>query len=162
MALSFSATGRKVLHSEGLVIRFSPPGHPIWTGNFEPSFGTLTDVFNHPDGRHIVVVSGGQAYVVDPVSASVSECFGADLCAAAMSAEAHVLALASLTAVDVMTASEHWRSPRVSWDGINNLRVERERVLGEGWDPLNEKWHAFAIDLVTRELHGGAYPRELG
>lgn len=149
------------MHSEGFVVRFLPATRDPWTGNFLPSFGQLTGIFAHPDDRRAVVVAGGQGYVVDIESACVTEEFGADLGEVFDVAEPRALVFAGYTSLDVITPTETWRSARVSWDGIANLRVRGTSVVGDGFDPLNDSWQAFDVDLSTHELTGGAYPKEL-
>jgi len=61
----FSATG-KGTHREGFVVRFHPHLSESWVGNFQSVLHGFTGVLLHPDGRTVIVVSGGQAYHVDP------------------------------------------------------------------------------------------------
>src|SRR6185312_14109421 len=67
LAISFSPDGHGG-HSEGLVVEFSPPASPSWVGNFQRGGGRLDSVIQHPDDRHVIVIAGGQGYVIDPIS----------------------------------------------------------------------------------------------
>jgi hypothetical protein len=77
MAVPFSATGQGT-HREGLVVRFSPVTG-TWVGNFQRGLTSLDDVCAHPDGRHVVVVAGGTAYLVDVETRTLVAHFGAQI-----------------------------------------------------------------------------------
>src|SRR5258708_20336251 len=52
---------------EGFVVQFQPDGSPSWVGNFRP--GALRGVegaWVHPNDRDVVVISNGDAWVVEP------------------------------------------------------------------------------------------------
>ena len=52
---------------EGLVVRFFDEADGTsWVGNFRQSFRGSDLVTRHPDGHHVVVVAGGEGYLVDP------------------------------------------------------------------------------------------------
>jgi len=160
MALSFRPGGG-VLPSEGFVVCFRPEHRAPWTGNFAAAFCALSAVYAHPDGRQALVIAGGACYVVDPDQARATSEFGGDICAAIETVEPKAVVLAGLVDVCVVTPDEVWRSPRASWDGISNLRCDAGRIFGDGWDALNDAWRPFVLDLNTKELTGGAYPKEL-
>jgi hypothetical protein len=61
MAVPFSLSGQG-LHREGLVVSFAAPSG-TWVGNFQRGDASLDEVLAHPDGQHVVVVAGGNAYV---------------------------------------------------------------------------------------------------
>jgi hypothetical protein len=122
----------------------------------------VTRVFNHPDGRRVLVVAGGQGYVLDVQTARVDEYIGMDFCEALEISEPASLVFAGFTHLDVVTADGVWRSARVSWDGIQDLELRGTCVVGNGWDAINDCEGRFAVDLETRQSTSDAYPRELG
>ena len=65
MAKPFPAS-RWGAHREAYVVKFSLNSGGSWTGNFQPGLTTFSTVCVHPDGKHVLVVSGGRVYVVDP------------------------------------------------------------------------------------------------
>ncbi len=72
-ALPFSVTGMGT-HSEGYVIRFLPAAGDAWVGNFQPGETPLFKVIPHPNERWVVVIAGGEAYVVDAGTQTLIEC----------------------------------------------------------------------------------------
>src|SRR5690242_18104471 len=75
-AIGFSAT-ELGLHSEGLVVEFQIDGAPAWVGNFIPGISDFDYVGDHPNGKGVLVISGGQAYLIDPAQRTCSEMLGA-------------------------------------------------------------------------------------
>src|SRR5215213_4990454 len=59
-----AAWGR--LGREGLVVEFEGTGTDVWMGNFVRGDGRLSSVLPHPDGRRVLVIAGGDLWVVDP------------------------------------------------------------------------------------------------
>jgi hypothetical protein len=51
-----------------------------------------------------------------------------------------------------------WRSRRISWDGIWDLREVDGRLHGKCWDAVTDCEASFSIDILTGELVGGVYP----
>src|SRR5437870_3458051 len=74
----FSETGRGK-HSEGFVVEFFPEMKPSWVGNFQPGLTSYNAVLQLPSGRLVIVVAGGQAYVIDPDERSLLTTFGGQL-----------------------------------------------------------------------------------
>lgn len=68
--------GHKRTHSEGLVVEFSPPAAPSWVGNFQPAIGSHFGTATHPNAHDVIVVAGGECYVVDPVTSELKATFG--------------------------------------------------------------------------------------
>ena len=51
-----------------------------------------------------------------------------------------------------------WRTRRLSWDGMMEVRVDGERIVGHAYDPMNDEWTPFAVEIATGEAFGGSYP----
>jgi len=62
---AFTSTGHGRQH-EGFVVRFNPDGESSWVGNFQRGLSSFDLVCEHLNGRELIVVAGGEAYVVDP------------------------------------------------------------------------------------------------
>lgn len=77
-AVTFSATGQGK-HREGFVVRFFPGSDQSWIGNFIGAFGGLRGVYDHPNGVHLIVCSGGECYVIDPESQQCLVSFGGEV-----------------------------------------------------------------------------------
>ena len=158
MAEPFSATGQGT-HSEGLVVRFSPaPGS--WIGNFQRGFSSLDDVFAHPDGRHVVVVAGGTAYVVDAESHSLVAQFGVDIEQIILAPANRIVLLGNGLWFEALgPTGMEWRSRRISWDGMRSVSLAGTVVRGEAYAPFGPDgtWYPFEMDAKTGAVIGGSY-----
>lgn len=154
----FSATGYGT-HSEGLVVRFrSSTGG--WVGNFQRGLSSLDQVLSHPDRRHVVVIAGGTAYVVDAESHRLVTHFGADI-EQVVPAPANGLVLLGngLWFEALGSTGTAWRSRRVSWDGLRDVSLKEGVVRGEAYAPEGPdgRWYPFEVDVATGAVSGGSY-----
>jgi len=155
----FSSTGRGQ-HREGLVVEFLPEGADNWVGNFQRGLTAYDRVLNVPRSNRIIVVAGGQAYELDPVTRTCERTFGAQIMQA-WSIE-DVLVFSNGLWMEAMGCSGlKWRSRRISWDGFRSLRLEGGKISGESWSPGDDEWKPFSLSIATGEVEGGSYPTEL-
>lgn len=158
-AKGFSATGQG-LHQEGMVVRFSP-STVSWVGNFQRGASQFNDVFEHPDGKHLVVVAGGQAYVVDAESQRLVAHFGCYIQGIIRAPMLGLVLLEDGTFFEALGPSGRvWRSRRISWDGMRNVSLEGNMVHGEAyapWGPIEGSWYPFDLDARTGAVTGGSY-----
>jgi hypothetical protein len=155
---SFSATGTGK-HSEGIVVSFSPEGAGSWIGNFQPGVGGATSVFPHPDGTHVIVIAHGQGYVVNPSTKFLKSQFNGYVQEFLQVEEERAVIFGDGTSLERL---EHngdlmWRTRRISWDGMRNVRIDNDTILGEAFTPMGDKWLPFSVNLYTGELQGGSY-----
>ena len=152
----FSPTGMGK-HREGVVVQFSPGDGSEWVGNFQRGLTSFNSVLAWPEGQQVVVIAGGQGYVVDAYDRSCLETFGGQI-TEALQPSAGVVVLCSLTAMQAFGPQGRlWQTRRISWDGFRALRIEGERILGESWRPFGEHWVPFAVRVSTGEVEGGAF-----
>lgn len=57
----------------------------------------------------------------------------------------------------ILTADGEWETPRLSHEGLTELRVEGDIVHGLGWDVRSDREIPFTVHLATRETRGGAF-----
>lgn len=153
----FSETGLG-RHQEGLVVRFTPANGEAWVGNFQSGLAGYEEILPHPDGRHIVVVAGGQGYIIDPETRRLTGCVGGAIDAAYQVAEPPLLIVADGNHFEALGAGGfHWRTRRLSWDGFRNVTIRGGQLLGEAWDPMNERRCPFEVDLATGAAAGGSF-----
>lgn len=155
----FSATGQG-LHSEGLVVEFTGEDGGAWVGNFQCGISGVDRVICSPSNAMLIVIAGGQAYVVDPATRGCVRTFGSQI--------EDVFELADRLVIGnglwfEATDGERllWRSRRVSWDGMRNVRMDGEVIVGEAYDPSRDGWSPFQVDIETGDVLGGTYPPEL-
>ena len=153
----FSATGHG-MHREGFVVEFSPNGRPLWVGNFQPGLSGYNSVLPHPDGTSLIVIAGGQAYVIDPKERRQLGIFGGGIEVALDVPTMSLLVLGNGIWLEAWDRSGiRWRSRRISWDGMSNLRVEHDKLIGEAWSPIDDCDYPFEVDVATGVVKGGSY-----
>jgi hypothetical protein len=154
-ATAFPASGVGA-HRQGFVVRFNPEVGEPWTGDFQLGMTKFCGVFDHPDEKHVVVISGGNIYVIDPGTQGAEELPGMVVAVTSVSDGKALLFNEALYLSLITPAGVKWRSKRLSWDGIRNVSVAGDFVLGEGWR-YDETWHKYRVFLETGEFSGGAY-----
>lgn len=156
-AQSFSDTGHGI-HSEGLVVEFFPGEDRSWVGNFHRGLSKCDQVLTHLDRRHLIVVSGGTAYVVDPNEQTVVETFGADIEYCTEVADLDVLVFGNGVCFEfVFNNGSRTQTDRISWDGMRNIIVHGARLEGDAYDPMQDSWIAFEVDILEGTIKGGSY-----
>ena len=144
-------------HREGFVVEFRYDNE-VWVGNFQRGLSGFDATITHPDGRSVIVIAGGQGYVIDPRVQNAISTFGGGISSVA-DAHPHRVVFSTLTEFSAYGAKgEEWRTRRLSWDGFRAIRVEGDTLNGEGWTPAGERWVAFSVDLSTGQAIGAAYP----
>jgi hypothetical protein len=152
----FSATGMG-MHREGFVVEFFPTGNRApWVGNFQRGVTRLNEVVEHPDGCTVIVVAGGECYVVDIENQQLKDNFGGDFDVVVPVPEKDILIFGSSTDFEAIGSSGRlWRSSRISWDGIRSLKLEGDTLTGEAWS-FEDVWIPFSLDVNSGEHRGGA------
>jgi hypothetical protein len=154
----FSATGRGT-HSEGLVVRFESQEGTPWVGNFQRALSSYDAVLRHPDGEHIIVIAGGQGYLIDADTRRAIGLFGAAI------VQAHNVESLGLLVLDhqgvafeaIGRQGRSWHTRRLSWDGFRKVEIGGTRMVGEAWNPMDKLWHAFVVNLKSGASSGGSY-----
>jgi hypothetical protein len=152
--LQFSSTGMG-MHSEGFVVEFFPPQNPSWIGNFQRGLTSLDKVLRHPDGESAIVIAGGECYIVDVSERRLIENFGGQFTSVMQVPNKSMVVLESPTGFEAVGSNGRvWRSKRVSWDGIRNVVIHEDQLIGEAWNL--DSWLPFRLDLDTGKHEGGA------
>ena len=153
----FSSTGMGK-HSEGFVVEFFPNNRQKWIGNFQPGLGGANEVIEHLDGKHIIVVSAGQAYVIEPETRSLVKDFGGQIEHVISISELKILLFGNGLWFEAIGPKGFiWKTRRLSWDGIRSIRHEGMTLFGEGYDPMADSWVPFTVDLFSGDAKGGSY-----
>lgn len=139
-------------------MEFLPDGKSAWVGNFQPGITDYFAVLPHLEGKSLIVIAGGQAYVIDPEERCLSETFGGNISIAFAAPQANLLVLGNGIWLEAWTHTGlRWRSRRISWDGMSDLRLENDKVRGAAWSPIDDCEYPFAVDLATGVVEGGCY-----
>jgi hypothetical protein len=146
------------MHQEGFVVEFSPEGKPTWVGNFQPGITDYNIVLPHSDGTSLIVVAGGQAYLINPEERRSLAIFGGSIDTALAVPSAGLLVMGNGIWLEAWDSSGlRWRSRRFAWDGMRDLRIENGKVKGEAWSAVDDREYPFAVDLTTGTVEGGSY-----
>jgi hypothetical protein len=160
MPETFSATGQGK-HREGFVVEFSPAEGQRWVGNFQPGLTGFSGVFHEPGTERLVVTASGKGYVIEPATRQCVREFGRQVEEVLAVPEGTLIFSNGLWLEALGPRGLVWKSRRLSWDGIDRLRLEGDRIEGLGLDVINDKWLPFSVDLTNGEASGGACPPEL-
>jgi hypothetical protein len=126
-------------------------------GNFQPGLTELNAVINHPDKERVVVISGGQAYVVNPTDPKSWEHFGGSIELALPIDALNAIVFGNGLWFELLGANSMiWRTPRISWDGMCDIQIDNFKLRGKSWDP-SDAWHEFSVDLIDGTMSGGSY-----
>ena len=158
------STDNEAFYSEGYVVKFFKSNGDEWVANFKPGWTDYNNIFDFPENNIIVVIAGGQGYIMNPEEHKPKMTFGLtikdiiqkDDGSLICSDDIHILVLDN-------KSGEYWISDRISWDGIKDLKLVDNKVFGRTFDPTNENkpWSDFELDLESRIIKGGSFPKFL-
>ena len=149
----FSGTGSGT-YREGLVVRFFPDSSETWVGNFQPGLTSYGGVFLHPDKRHVVVISGGTAYVIDPEARHPAKILSGFIESCLEVSDS--LLFSNSIRLELIGATNSWHTRRLAWDGIRVVQIVDDFVAGEAAH-FDDSWHSFRVSLADGQAFGGAY-----
>ena len=110
------------------------------------------------DGTSLIVIAGGQAYVVDPEERCLFALFGGELDAALFVPDWNLFVMGNGVWLEAWDSNGmRWRTRRISWDGIWDIRIENGKVRGQSWSPIDDCEYSFSVDLNTGAADGGSY-----
>jgi hypothetical protein len=141
-----------------MVVEFSPPAAGSWVGNFQRAIGSYSGAVAHPNARDVIVVAGGEGYVVDPATAELKATFGGGIEGLWVTESQLVILNDGGIRFSALGESDwRWHTQRLSWDGFERVTIDGPRILGQAWDAIDQCWLPFSIDLATGASQGGAY-----
>ncbi|MBI3450466.1 MAG: hypothetical protein HY049_16310 [Acidobacteria bacterium] len=130
-------------------------------GNFQRG-GSGTDVVAvHPDCSQVVVVSRGQAYVVNPAARSAVTLRSNAITQLYRVDELRLLIFdqQGIRYEALGPDGIRWQTRRLSWDGFRGIVVAGATLSGEAWNAIDHAWNSFSVNLHTGAAEGGAYNR---
>jgi hypothetical protein len=146
--------------TDGMIVSIEPRSAPAWLGVFSFGMGGLSGLFGWPDGAKLCVISRGFGYLVaidQPTDWEEIDLVSIEH--AILQREGRWIALADRTRlVGSGQEGRSWRTPRLSWDGIKNLKESDDSLEGLAWDAPSERWVRFEVDPLTGDHQGGAAP----
>jgi len=161
MAIAFPAKWGE-LGCEGKVVEFLTSSGS-WSGNFQPGLGGLDAARACSGGRHVLVLAGGDAWIVDPERRDCRRMLPAiDAMLEVPDGSGWIMSRQGLALARVVDAGLVWHTRRLSWDGFDRLHLDGDEIRGVGYCPMRDDWTEFAVDLRTGSSRGGSYPIEDG
>jgi len=154
MPKPFPASGYGAFR-EGIVVQFESEKISTWVGNFQPGPTDFSGAYDHPDGRHVVVVAGGDVYTVDPET-QIAKQSGGNVSSVIQVSEKNALLFIEDIYLSLIGPDRNWVTDRLSWDGIRDISISGDFVVGEGWH-VDDTWHEFSVSLSDGSHTGGAY-----
>ena len=145
--------------SEGFVIRFFKNDGTDWVANFMPGWTQCSFVKDYPNSNIIVVIAKGMGYIMNPEEFKPIQTFGITV-KDVIELENGDLLVADDIYLEIIGGSGiKWKSPRISWDGFAELKIEKNILTGLSYDPMNDidEWTPFEVNLQTKKIEGGSY-----
>lgn len=146
--------------SEGYVLRMFNPDGTNWVANFRPGWTNCSVAFDFPDEKLIVVVAGGQGYLMSPGVEKPISTFGGCITDVLQTAEGSLIFADGLQIFFFdRSTGQLWVSERISWDGMKDLAITGETLYGKAYDPTSaiREWCDFSMNLKTKEIVGGSF-----
>lgn len=151
--------GGQPAYAEGFIVRFFKASGDSWIGNFRSNRTKLNDIYETSQTDDLLVFAEGTAYLLDPETTEALEVIGDgfDQCLKTPNGTLILSDGCTLTILD--TRGERWKSERIAWDEIKDLRTDGNIVRGLASDAMDTKkeWKPFSLNLDTKELKGGSY-----
>jgi hypothetical protein len=139
-------------------VEFLPEGKPSWIGNFQPGVSAYNSVVSILKGTLMLVIAGGHAYLIETDTRTLVKTFGGAINTILPAPGVSLLILGNGVWLEAWKGTEmQWRTRRISWDGIKDLKIEGESITRLAWSPFGDRWVGFSIDLKTGRAEGGSY-----
>ncbi len=156
LPIQFSSTGMG-MHSEGLVAEFwSESSNESWIGNFQRGNNLFDHAVQHPNLVDVLVIAGGEAYVVNPGGRTLQETFGGTFETIIAVPDQSLFILGTSVDFEALgSKGRARRSARIALDGITSMKLENGMLTGEAYT-LEDQWIPFTLDVASGEFTGGA------
>jgi hypothetical protein len=148
-------------YSEGFPVRFYKTDGTEWVANFQPGWTDFREVIEFENSSNLLVIARGTCYLMNPDSTKPISVFGVGV-SNIFKANNGRLVLQNQTDLTIIEPNEtYWDTERISWDGLAELQVEKNIVIGLSYDHMHDadEWVPFTYCLDTRTLTGGSYHR---
>lgn len=158
MYIPVTATGEP-FYSEGYPVRFYRSNGTEWIANFQPGWTGLKHVVPLENTSKVLVIAFGACYIMNPDDTKPTSAFGFGY-SHIHHASDNRLVLQDQTGLTIIEADgTYWHTERISWDGLAEVKVEKNMVSGLAFNPnhITEEWVNFYYNLDTKNLVGGCF-----
>ena len=148
-------------YSEGFAVRFQRTDGTEWVANFQPGWTDLKTIIELTETTNLLVIAFGTCYLMSPDQTKPLAVFGVGYSTIFTTANNRLILQDQTDLTIVEPNGNYWDTERISWDGLKELKLERNTVTGLAYDPMcdADEWVKFSYNIDTRELIGGSYPR---
>jgi hypothetical protein len=118
--------------------------------------GVATGVWSTPNPSRLLAVAGGYGYLIDTNEPERTELLPMRPVVSVHPApQADALVLIGFHTAYILTGSEAWQSPKISWEGVAVTGLDGDTLHGTGWHMPSDKELPFILNLRNHELTGG-------
>ncbi len=150
MYISVSQNGKEH-YSDGFVVRFFNSDNTSWVANFERGWTRLSGVFELPAHGELLVIAGGNCYLMSPDQTEPRSFFGCNY-HWALPAPDHRIVLADETGLTIVEPNgDYWHSEDIALDGFKKIEIESNIVTGLASCNIDE-WMEFSYDINRKRL----------
>lgn len=150
--------------ANSLTLKVTPSDGDSWNGRFLGGAEGLNGVFATPNPDTLCVIVNGDGYWVparDP--AKLEQVRSVPIKRVVPILDRGVLIFLSYTRLAGYDSSGFmWSTDDLSWDGLEIVDVNSERVRGTAWDSPAARIVSFAVDVLTGRAEGGSSPKKYG
>ena len=145
---------------EGLVVRVvGIGGGNGWATSRERSAAKDAVLFAPLRTNQAIVVAGGMGYVVELDTRTLVRSFGGAINELFYLPSREVVIYGNglwfeCEGPDGLV----WKTPRLSWDGTEDVRLDGLFLRGRAFDVNDQAWHRFSVNIETGDVDGGAKP----
>lgn len=155
-AMAFPAAWGRV-GREGTVVEFDTDAGS-WVGNFQPGNGGIDLVSPSPNERDVIVVAAGNLWVANPDARTAVRLMDSiDAVIEVHDPDGWVFGWQGLALFRFGPSGILWHTRRLSWDGLDDLRIVENEVHGLAWSPMDDQWQPFQVDLASGSSTGGSF-----
>ena len=141
---------------QSLVAEFTDDSGRTWVGAFRRGGTQLTRINFHPNGRDIVVIAGGEMWIVDRERRTAQYVWPGAQDAWPVPDPERLVVTDGQSFVCLDARSESWRTrPLTQRAGFDAMHREGERLRGKAWAVQTLSWVPFGIDLRTGTVYDG-------
>lgn len=119
-------------------------------------------MLEHPNSTDVIVVARGDACIVDPENRAVRDHIAGDVEQVIRAPSLELVVFRGMTDFKAIKADNSgWRSPRISWDGLRNIKLRGSELFGEAYTPVQDAWVPFKLDILTGQCSDGICQSEM-
>lgn len=153
MYIPISESG-KPFYSEGFPVRFYKPNGNSWVANFELGITDFNEIFEL-DIPNLLIISGGQCFIMNPDEINPIEVFGGDYINYLKLSDGRIILYSNTYLTIIDSKGNHWDSEQISLDGLVEMKISEDNIItGLFYEPTptDDLWIPFEYNIDTKSL----------